>query len=41
LVFGGFGGFPNLETKEFVSGFLILREIWSTFNKKPPRRLEV
>jgi len=41
LVFGGFGGFPNLDTKELVYGLLILRETWPTFEKNPLRRLEV
>jgi len=32
---------PNLEIEELVSGLLILRETWPTFNKNPMRRLEV
>jgi len=25
--------FPNLETKDFVSGLLILKEMWPNFDK--------
>jgi hypothetical protein len=41
LIFIGFSGFLNLETKELVSSLLILRETWPTFNKNPMRRLEM
>jgi hypothetical protein len=30
-----------LKTKELVFGLLILRETWLTFDKNPPKRLEV
>jgi hypothetical protein len=33
--------FPNLETKELISSILILREMWSTFDKNQLIRLEV
>jgi len=33
--------FPNLETKDFVFSLLILKEMWSNFDKNPLRRLKV
>jgi hypothetical protein len=33
--------FPNLETKKLISSILILREMWSTFDKNQLIRLEV
>ena len=33
--------FPNLETKKLISGILILKETWPTFDKNALRRLQV